>query len=175
MARHRIEIERELFKFSCAHMTVFPDGSKERLHGHNYYVGVALELSRVSFADMVPFAPLKAATIQLCRELREHLLLAADNPHFRIVGESPEELEFTLCGARYVVPREDVILLAIDNVSVEALAEYLARRLLQEVGSHLPADVVRTLEVRVTESPGQGSVCILPIEPAPESVSRPSD
>ena len=43
--RFRIDIARELFKFSCAHMTVFPDGTKERLHGHNYYVGVTLALS----------------------------------------------------------------------------------------------------------------------------------
>ena len=38
----RIHIARPEFKFSCAHMTVFPDGSKERLHGHNYIVVVEL-------------------------------------------------------------------------------------------------------------------------------------
>ena len=32
-------------------MTVFPDGSKERLHGHNYTVEVAVEVDRVDLGD----------------------------------------------------------------------------------------------------------------------------
>ena len=36
--KHRISIAREQYKFSCAHMTVFADGTKERLHGHNYTI-----------------------------------------------------------------------------------------------------------------------------------------
>ena len=35
-ARHRIFTGKDVHKFSSAHMTVFPDGSKERLHGHNF-------------------------------------------------------------------------------------------------------------------------------------------
>ena len=36
--RHRIFVGKDVHKFSSAHMTVFPDGSKERLHGHNFMV-----------------------------------------------------------------------------------------------------------------------------------------
>jgi hypothetical protein len=45
MARHyyRIYIRKEALKFSAAHMTVFPDGTKERLHGHNYRTEVILD------------------------------------------------------------------------------------------------------------------------------------
>ena len=38
MERWSILIEKEYLKFSCAHFLIFPDGSKERLHGHNYQV-----------------------------------------------------------------------------------------------------------------------------------------
>ena len=41
-------------------MTVFPDGSKERLHGHNYTVALSLELSDTSFAKIIPFAVIRA-------------------------------------------------------------------------------------------------------------------
>lgn len=149
---------RELFKFSCAHMTVFPDGTKERLHGHNYFVGVAIELGDISFANMVPFAPIKEATSALCRSWKEHLLLAEKNPYFEIIGDSGGEFEFRLCGDRYLLPRQDVLLLPIDNVSVESLAAHIAETLVHELGDILGADAVRGLEVRVTESPGQGAV-----------------
>jgi len=44
---HRILIARAEHKFSCAHMTVFPDGTKERLHGHNYTIAVAIEVAGI--------------------------------------------------------------------------------------------------------------------------------
>lgn len=138
-------------------MTVFPDGSKERLHGHNYYVGIVLELSRARFADMVPFAPVKEAVTGICRDLREHLLLPADNPFFEVVSDDGAELEFRLCGARYVVPRAEAIILPVDNVTVEALAEHIGDLLVARLAGIFASEVVTGLEVLVTESPKQGA------------------
>jgi hypothetical protein len=59
---HRVLVAREQYKFSCAHMTVFPDGTKERLHGHNYQrSAVDLELlERIAISrQMLPFAAIK--------------------------------------------------------------------------------------------------------------------
>ena len=38
-----IEVDKEYLKFSAAHFLIFPDGSAERLHGHNYRVYVEVE------------------------------------------------------------------------------------------------------------------------------------
>jgi 6-pyruvoyltetrahydropterin/6-carboxytetrahydropterin synthase len=158
---HRIRIARAEHKFSCAHMTVFADGTKERLHGHNYTVAVAIEVERVDVAAMIPFAPIKAAIAELCAAWRERVLLAAGNPWFEIVRDNDgDELEFRLCGARYVMPRGDALLLPIDNVSVEALAAYAAALLRDRlVALGLPHAVA--LEVMIEESPGQGASCAL--------------
>jgi 6-pyruvoyltetrahydropterin/6-carboxytetrahydropterin synthase len=156
---HRIRIARAEHKFSCAHMTVFPDGTKERLHGHNYTVAVELEVERIALAAMIPFAPIKAALARLCGAWKEHVLLAARNPHFAIVRDAGE-LEFTLCGERYVLPRHDALLLPIDNISVEALAAHVAALLREEVVALASPDAV-ALEVTVEESPGQGASCTL--------------
>ena len=155
---HRIQIARPEYKFSCAHMTVFPDGTKERLHGHNYTIAVALEVPRVELVDMIPFAPIKAALGELCRAWKEHVLLAADNPYFALIRDD-SELEFTLCGERYVVPRRDALLLPVDNISVEALASHVAQMLRDE----LIALGVKALalEVTIEESPGQGASTLL--------------
>src|SRR5215208_1596525 len=124
--RHRLTVARDQYKFSCAHMTVFPDGTKERLHGHNYQLGIALDVSDVSLGAMIPFAALKAALGELCHAWKERVLLAARNPHYQVVRDDGQELEFRLCGQRYVLPRGDVMLLPIDNIAVEPLAAHIA-------------------------------------------------
>jgi 6-pyruvoyltetrahydropterin/6-carboxytetrahydropterin synthase len=157
---HRIVIAREQYKFSCAHMTVFPDGTKERLHGHNYTVGIAIDLESIALPDMVPFASLKTALAELCAELKERVLIAARNPHLKIVLDDAKEFELTLCGERYVFPRGDVLLLPLDNISVEALAAYCAELLRSRLSAALTPHATR-FEVTVEESPGQGSTAII--------------
>jgi 6-pyruvoyltetrahydropterin/6-carboxytetrahydropterin synthase len=155
---HRISIARDQYKFSCAHMTVFPDGTKERLHGHNYTVALAVDLDRADLDAMVAFAPLKAALAELCAEWKERFLLATRNRYLSIARDEGE-LEFTLCGDRYVLPRGDVLLLPVDNISVEALAAHVAERLAERLTVTLAAPHIRALEVTVSESPGQGASC----------------
>jgi 6-pyruvoyltetrahydropterin/6-carboxytetrahydropterin synthase len=157
--KHRIVIAREQYKFSCAHMTVFPDGTKERLHGHNYTIAVAIDVDSVALDAMIPFTPIKQALSELCAAYKERVLLGERNPHFKIVRDDGE-LEFMLCGDRYVLPRGDALLLPIDNISVEQLAQHIAAILKTKIAV-LAAPQVRALEVTVEESPGQGSSCTL--------------
>jgi 6-pyruvoyltetrahydropterin/6-carboxytetrahydropterin synthase len=142
-------------------MTVFPDGSKERLHGHNYTIALALDVDRIELAAMIPFAPVKAAIGELCQQWKEHVLLATENPFFALIRDD-SELEFTLCGDRYVLPRRDALLLPIDNISVEALAAHVAY-LLRDRLATLDVAQARALEVTIEESPGQGASCTLPL------------
>ena len=158
-ASHRINLARERFKFSCAHMTVFPDGRKEHLHGHNFYLGLSLELTNASLADMVDFGPLKAAATELCLQWRESTLLARDCPQFDILRDDGEEFEFRLCGKRYLLPREDVRLLPVENISVECLAAHACSVLCERLAELISKPSVVGLEVTVSESPGQGASC----------------
>jgi 6-pyruvoyltetrahydropterin/6-carboxytetrahydropterin synthase len=143
-------------------MTVFPDGTKERLHGHNYYLAVAIDLRDISFSKIVDFGPVKQAMLALCSEWKERTLLARDNPFFEVKRDDTE-LEFRLCGERYVLPRADVLLLPIDNIAVEPLAAHAAELLLDRLAEHLSPAVVSGIEVSVEENPGQGASCYRPI------------
>lgn len=145
-------------------MTVFRDGSKERLHGHNFTLAIECELADATLDHMVDFSALKAALAELCSEWREHLLLAAGNPHLEIARDDGAELEFSLCGKRYVVPRDEVLLLPCDNVSVEALAALAADRLRRSLSPMLLVAGVRAIEVTVEETPGQGGSAWLPVQ-----------
>lgn len=145
-------------------MTVFPDGRKERLHGHNYYVSLRIDLADIGFRELVEFAPIKNEVASLCAEWKEHTLLAADNPYFEVLRDADGELEFALCGKRYVLPREDVLLLPIDNVAVEALSAHIAEVLAARLGEALRSEAVVGLEVTVTESAKQGASCYLSLQ-----------
>src|SRR5688572_3044488 len=138
-------------------MTVFPDGTKERLHGHNYQLGVAIEVADVALAAMIPFAPVKAALTELCAAWKERVLVAEQNPHLVVVTRDAREVELRLCGDRYVFPAGDVLFLPIDNISVEALAAHAAALLRARLDAVLTRPHVRALEVTCEESPGQGA------------------
>jgi 6-pyruvoyltetrahydropterin/6-carboxytetrahydropterin synthase len=154
--KHRVFIARDQYKVSCAHMTVFPDGSKERLHGHNYSIALALDVERVDLASMIPFSSVKHSLAELCLAWKERVLLAQNNPYFTLIRDD-HELEFTLCADRYVLPRGDALLLPIDNISVEALAVHVAELLRDKIAVLSPH--ILAFEATVAESPGQGASC----------------
>ncbi len=165
--RRRLFVAKDEHKFSCAHMTLFPDGTKERMHGHNYRLAVAVEFSpgEQAFLD---FARVKAVLSALCLELREHLLMPDAAPEVEVLRRDEESTEMLVCGKRYVLPSEEILWLPMNNVMVETLAEYLWVRIEGELRADLAAAGVELLEVTVTEAPGQGaSYCGAP-RPADE-------
>jgi 6-pyruvoyltetrahydropterin/6-carboxytetrahydropterin synthase len=160
---HRIFVGQDPHKFSVAHMTVFPDGTKERLHGHNFNVSVALDLAGVAFESFLDLGILKREIARLCREWNEHLLLAERCPALAILRREPDEVEVALCGKRYVVPAEDVVFLPVDNVTVENLAVEVGRRLAERLAPELERGQVVGMEVEVREARGQGATFYLAV------------
>lgn len=155
-SKKQIHIRKEALKFSAAHMTVFADGSKERLHGHNYTVDVALELNESP--EMLPFSEIKKAMREICDAWDERVFLALRCPQMKIQHRDAVEIDFTLCGVRYVLPLQDLCLLEVTNITSESLCESFAL-LLRKALKKVPQAVacLRSLEVRIDESPGQGA------------------
>jgi 6-pyruvoyltetrahydropterin/6-carboxytetrahydropterin synthase len=151
---HRLHVVTDPDRLYFAHMTVYPNGRKERLHGHNFRVFLDLDLLDGSFAKMVDLDVARDALEAICKAWKERLLLATRNRFFELVRDDAAELEFRLCGARYVVPREEVVLLPIENASVEGLAEHIAQLLRPHLA---PLGALSGYEVRLEELPGIGS------------------
>jgi len=157
-SKHRIVVARAEHKFSCAHMTVFPDGRKERLHGHNYTVSVAVDLAEVGFEHLIDFGAIKRAIAAECAEWRERTLLAERSPRLERLRREAGEIEILLCGQRYVFPAADVLVLPVDNTTTEALAELWIDRLRARLAETFAGSAAVGLEVRIEESPGQGAI-----------------
>ena len=154
---YRISIGKDRHKFSAAHMTVFRDGTKERLHGHNFYVQVHLEVKDVSFASFLDFGPVKKVVSELCDAWDERLLLAEFCPHFKLLKKDALEIEFTLCGKRYLVPADEALLLPVDNIIIENLAAAFGKALHKRMKPNFESGEVVEAFVEIYETHGQGA------------------
>lgn len=162
-AHYELRIRREALKFSSAHMTVFPDGSKEALHGHQYIPTVTVRFQNAEFKSMIPFSEIKRAMKKIAALWDEKVLLAIENPKFKLLKQSKTSLEFELCKKRYVLPRDEVVCLKIDNVTCEALAEAYFDFLCMELewltasGRKKHPAQIDAVKVYIEESAGQGA------------------
>lgn len=151
--KQSIHIRKDALKFASAHMTVFPDGSKEALHGHNYQVFFSAEIKGDSLKAMTPFADIKKNLKTLCEAWDEKVLLAASCPHFKVLTRSPN-LEFELCKKKYSLPADEVELLLVDNITTETLSRLFAQKLVKMLRK---AKNLNSIEIRIEEAPGQGA------------------
>ena len=158
MERWSIEIEKEYLKFSSAHFLIFPDGSAERLHGHNYRVFAEVEGSLTRFGLVIDFQHIKPVIRDLCDELDEHWIVPGEHPELTVERLPDGSTEVRYRERRYVAPSEDVLVLPINNTSAENFAAYLGRELLSRLGQRFPDLDVRLLRVAVEETPGQRGV-----------------
>jgi len=157
-AKHSIYVGGDRVKFSCGHMTIFPDGTKEKLHGHNFNVGVAIFLRDIEPESFLDLKIVRKHINAQCDAWDERVLLPGKSPYFEVVKENGAEVELLLCRKRYVFPSDEVILLPVTNVIVETLAVEFGQSLIASLGPILRRDVVDGVDVTVSEAPGQGGL-----------------
>ena len=155
-----IHIRKDHLKFAAAHMTVFPDGGKESLHGHNYQVELTVELTEPALARMLSYEVFKQALKTVCRAWDEKVLIAADNPWLKWLPAEADECAFRLCGKRYVLPADEVAMLEVDNISAENLARLLFERFWADLTTDRAVpwrERIIAVSLRIDESRGQGA------------------
>ncbi len=146
-----IELAKEAFHFSAAHFTLFSASSRERLHGHNYFVRCRI-LSPVGEDGLVfDYTRLKQRLKDLCASLDEYTLMPVKSPWLQ-VREHEDAVVIMFDGCEFSLPRDDVCLLPIANITLEALAEYLMELLLDDsAASEWP---MHQITLGVSSSPG---------------------
>ncbi len=156
-----IHIRKDNLKFSAAHMTVFPDGSKENLHGHNYQVELTVELrDSPSLSQMLSYEVFKQALKTVCDLWDEHVLIAGANPWMTTLAADEDTYAFQLCGKRYLLPADEVVVLATDNITAENLAKVLFERFWLELTGNVSVtwqEQIAAMSLRIDESRGQGA------------------
>jgi len=158
MEQWSILIEKEYLKFSCAHFLIFPDGSKERLHGHNYQVVCEVDGSLSEHGLVIDFKQVKPIIRRLCDYLDEHWLIPGEHPVLTYRHRDDGHTEVTYKDCRYLAPTNEIIVLPINNTSAENFAAWLGRSLLEELRATFGTLAVNKLRVAVSETKGQSGV-----------------
>jgi 6-pyruvoyltetrahydropterin/6-carboxytetrahydropterin synthase len=158
MERWSILIEKEYLKFSCAHFLIFPDGSKERLHGHNYQVRCEIAGDLSEHGLVIDFKKVKPIVKALCDELDEHWVIPGQHPELRWKARDDGHTEITYRDCRYLAPSDEVVVLPINNSSAENFAAWIGRGLVARLRERFGPLHVRRLRVLVSETAGQDGV-----------------
>ena len=164
MERWSIEIQKEYFKFSAAHFLIFPDGTAERLHGHNYRVLVEIEGDLTEHGLVLDFKRVKPVVRELVDELDEHWLVPGEHPVLSHEVRADGVCEVRYLDRYYAAPAEDVIVLPVNNTSSENLAGWVGLELRERLTKRFPGVAIRRLRVAVEETSGQRGVYMYDME-----------
>ena len=159
---YRVRIQKKRLVFSAAHFITFAGDICERLHGHNYHVYCEVEGPLDENRYVVDFIALRDALQTIVDRLDHHMILPTSHPTIQVLerpavdGGDEGEVVVTHGRRRWVFPRNDCILLPMQNTTAELLARYIAaetKALLGPAGESL-----HSIEVGVDECDGQWGV-----------------
>jgi 6-pyruvoyltetrahydropterin/6-carboxytetrahydropterin synthase len=154
MSEHfTVRVTKDYLVFCSGHFITYQGNECERLHGHNYRVATEVEAELDDNHYVFDFIALKNLMRKLTDEL-DHRMLVPTRSKLIAVEEAGAGVRVRFRDKEWVFPREDCVLLPIENTTAELLARYLADRLrevLRNDHKFLP-DVVR---MEVEESFGQ--------------------
>lgn len=160
--QYAIKVYKQYFNFASSHFLIFKDGTREPLHGHNYRVALRGEACQLEGDMVFDFLDIKPIVREVCDSLDHRLLLPGKNNDLKIeTFETETHFKITPPdGEFFIVPKNDVLILPIENTSAERLAIYLAERIHHLVRERYEYNFPQ-LEIEVEETPGQCAIYTL--------------
>lgn len=155
MSCRTLEIHRSELKFSAGHFTIFSKTHREALHGHNYSVGLAIQVQDNEFGIAFDYRDYKKKIVSICAQLDGKLLLPEYSPYLQIQLQEKQCLaEFN--GESFSFPKNDVVVLPIRNTTLEDLSAWMLERL-RESAPEMVSQGIMALTVRVFNGAQSGS------------------
>jgi 6-pyruvoyltetrahydropterin/6-carboxytetrahydropterin synthase len=153
--RYHVRVTKDYLVFSSGHFISYEGDKCERLHGHNYRAGVEVEGPLDENFYVFDFITLKNRTKAITDELDHRMMLPTKN---RVITleETPKNVRVRYKDREWIFPRDDCVLLPIENTTAELLARYIGDRLrndLRQAYRYEPA----VLRIEVEESFGQAA------------------
>ena len=154
---YKVRVVKDYLVFCAGHFISYEGHKCEGLHGHNYRAAVEIEGELDANHYVFDFIALKHRTKAITDELDHRMMLATRNPFIQVEG-GPRSIRVRYRDREWLFPREDCVLLPIENTTAELLARYIAQRLVEELErqhNYRPA----VLRVEVEENIGQSATC----------------
>ena len=159
-AQFRVRVTKDHLVFSAAHFITFNGNICERLHGHNWRTAVELTGPLDENRYVFDFIALRDAMQKIVNELDHHVLLPTQHRQIRVQSDE-REVTATCEDRRWVFPREDCVLLPVENTTAEEIAAWIATRLRSVIAAQ-PGANISIIQVEVEENFGQWAICELP-------------
>jgi len=152
MANYSIRVANDNLTFSAGHFVTLEDGCCERLHGHSYRVAAEISGPLNENQYVVDFVAVREVLKTVLSELDHRVLLPGQHPAI-CVSAGPKEVEVAFADRRWVLPKDDCLVLPLANTTTELLSEYIGQRLLAELKARGGA---RPERVRIEVGEGTG-------------------
>jgi len=153
--RFTVRVTKDYLVFSSGHFISYEGDKCERLHGHNYRAAVEVEGALDENYYVFDFIALKARTKAITDELDHRMMLPTRN-RVIMLEESSRSVRVRYKEREWVFPRDDCVLLPIENTTAELLARYIGERLREDLRTAYRF-VPEVLRVEVEESFGQSA------------------
>lgn len=152
--QYRVRVTKDHLVFSAAHFITINSNVCERLHGHNWRVAAEVAGPLDENYYVFDFIALRDALQTIVNELDHRMLLPMLHRTIQ-VRETVSEVEVTFEDRRWVFPREDCVLLPIENTTAERLAAWIGGRLREQIASRA---AITSLRIEVEENFGQWGI-----------------
>lgn len=162
METYRVRVTKDHLVFSAAHFITFNGNVCERLHGHNWRVAAEVAGPLDENHYVFDFIALRDALQRIVLELDHRMLLPLLHRIIR-VEDRAHEVEVTFEDRRWVFPREDCVLLPIENTTAERLAHWIGGRLRDQILGTAGGKALVSLRIEVEENFGQWAICEIPL------------
>lgn len=148
-----VELHKDEFSFSAGHFTIFSATDREDLHGHNYQVGIKMDVTIDQNGLAFDYRVYKNKLLALCQRLDRRFLLPSQSPHLQL--EDKGDMWFAHFNQEKIpFLKRDVLILPITNVTIEELSQWFLLQLTQDVLT-LQKDSIHGITVSVFNGPGQ--------------------
>ena len=135
-------------RFSSSH--ILPGHAKcGYLHGHTYAIHSWICGEKNEKGYIVDFSVLKSTLKEIADNLDHRVLIPEKNDY---VSVTKNEIRISTGKKNYVFPREDCILLPIQSVTAENLAEYILKELLKKINL---SKNINKIDIGIDEGFGQ--------------------
>lgn len=151
--RTTIELFKENMKFSVAHFTIFSATHRERLHGHNYTVHLAISTVVEENGLSFDYRFYKDKAYHLCQQLTQSVLLPTKSDYLKL-EEDGDYLYGHYNGEKIPFIKSDVTLLPLTNITVEELSQWFIDQLIADK-DELNRHHIESILVKVFSGPGQ--------------------
>ena len=143
--------------FNAAHFITYANVC-ENLHGHNFHVRIDASGTNTEDGYVIDFVRLNRLAAEICETLNDQVLLPGMSSVVRVeaMGDRVEVASF---GKRFVLPRENCLILPVSNTTAELLAWHISEGLIKQLRKADALSNIATLEVAVEEADRQWGTC----------------